>query len=261
MNLTRTTMDFNEIPEELLPFLSGAALYDSSCSAEARVVFADKYGGYFLKYAAAGTLSREAAMTDFFHKKGFSAAVVRYISGDRDWLLTEKLRGDDCTAPKYLVHPERLCDAVAERLVLLHGTDRSGCPVLDHTKLYVETAMKNYRTGNYDRSLFPDNWGYKTAEEAIAAVESGARTLKTDTLLHGDYCLPNIILDDWRFSGVIDVGGGGVGDRHVDIFWALWSLWFNLKTDAFRERFIDAYGRAKIDEDALRVVAAIEALK
>ena len=32
----------------------------------------------------------------------------------------------------------------------------------------------------------------------------------------------------------------------------------NLHTNDYRERFIDAYGRDKIDEEILRVVAAVE---
>jgi kanamycin kinase len=89
-------------------------------------------------------------------------------------------------------------------------------------------------------------------------VEKRGHLLKTDTLLHGDYCLPNIILNDWEFSGFIDLDHGGVGDRHVDIFWATWTLAWNLKTHNYRERFFDAYGRDKVDEDMLRVVAAVE---
>lgn len=82
--------------------------------------------------------------------------------------------------------------------------------------------------------------------------------LQNNTLLHGDYCLPNIILNDWKFARFIDLNNAGVGDRHVDVFWAIWSLFFNLHTHEYRERFIDAYGRDKVDEDILRVVAAIE---
>ena len=79
-----------------------------------------------------------------------------------------------------------------------------------------------------------------------------------EVLLHGDYCLPNIMLDNWRFSGFIDVGNGGVGDRHVDLFWGAWTLNFNLGTDKYRERFFDAYGRDKLEPDKLRTIAAFE---
>ncbi len=49
-----------------------------------------------------------------------------------------------------------------------------------------------------------------------------------------------------------------MGDRHVDLFWGVWSLQFNLKTDAYRERFLDAYGREKVQPELLRIVAAAE---
>ena len=89
-------------------------------------------------------------------------------------------------------------------------------------------------------------------------VDSLGKHLKTDTLLHGDYCLPNIMLDNWRFRGFIDLDCGGIGDRHVDLFWGIWSLGFNLKTDAYRDRFLDAYGRDAVEEEMLRLIAAIE---
>ena len=83
--------------------------------------------------------------------------------------------------------------------------------------------------------------------------------LKNEVLLHGDYCLPNIMLDDWRFSAFIDLGASGVGDRHLDLYWGAWSLAFNLKTDRYRERFYDAYGRDRIDECVIGLVSIAEA--
>ena len=88
-------------------------------------------------------------------------------------------------------------------------------------------------------------------------LDEGKDALQGKALLHGDYCLPNIILNDWKFSAFIDVGDGGVGDRHIDLFWGAWTLFFNLKTQAYRERFLDAYGRDQVNEELLKVVAAI----
>jgi kanamycin kinase len=143
-------------------------------------------------------------------------------------------------------------------LAFLHSLPFDGCPVSNHTETYLARAEKNYRAGDYSKDEFPDNWGYRTAEEAFDVIQKNARTLQTDTLLHGDYCLPNILLNDWNFSGFIDLGNGGVGDRQVDIFWGVWTLFFNLKTDRYRERFIDAYGRSRVDAERLKTVAAIE---
>ena len=95
-------------------------------------------------------------------------------------------------------------------------------------------------------------------EEAWAVAESNGSFLKNEVLLHGDYCLPNVMLDNWRFSGFIDLGNGGVGDRHFDLLWGSWTLKFNLGTDAYCGRFLDAYGRDKVEPELLRTVAALE---
>lgn len=258
MELKPLSIDLSAFPHELQNVLRGSKLFDSSCSPEAKVIFIDKEEGFFLKSAPKGWLKSEADMTKFFNQKGLSPSVLAYISNEEDWLLTAKVAGEDCIAAKYVEQPKRLTEILAERLYSLHHTDFTGCPVLNHTERYLSTAKHNYQTGHYDKSHFP-NWGYTSAEEAYGVIELKGHLLKTDTLLHGDYCLPNIILNDWEFSGFIDVDCGGVSDRHVDLFWALWTLWFKLKTDKYRERFIDAYGRTDVDEDHLRIIAAVEA--
>jgi kanamycin kinase len=258
MILTPTTIEDNELPQELRGFTRNAKFFDSSCSPDARVIFIDKDNGYFLKTSAKGSLKKEAEMTKYFHTKGLSAAVVAYISSEKDYLLTEKIHGEDCTSAKYLENPKRLCDTIAERLAILHSLDYADCPIKNHTENYISRAKINYENGFYNRELFPDNWGYENAEKAIEVVNKKGHLLKSDTLLHGDYCLPNIILNDWNFSGFIDLDSGGVGDKNLDIFWGIWTLFFNLKTNKYRERFIDAYGRENVDEERLRVVAACE---
>ena len=91
--MKRTLLDRipDGIPDELLEFLAGTRIYDSSCSPEARVYFIDKDEGYYLKVAAAGTLAREAQMTAYFHSKGLGAEVLRYLSEDKDYFLTAKV--------------------------------------------------------------------------------------------------------------------------------------------------------------------------
>ena len=259
MKKTRLLTIPKDIPERLLPLLSGATVWDSSCSPEARVLYIERDGGLYLKSAAKGTLAREAEMTRFFHSRGMGTEVLDHFSeGGKDWFLTSAVKGEDLTHEFYTSNPERLCDVLAERLRMLHECSTEGCPVVDHTAEYLARAAKNYQDGNYDASLFPDNWGYTSPEEAWSVLEKNRHLLEKNTLLHGDYCLPNVMLKDWKFSGFIDLGNGGVGDRHVDLFWGAWTLNFNLKTDAYRERFLDAYGRDRVDEDMLRLVAAAE---
>lgn len=246
------------IPQDIGRFFMSADAYDSSSSPDARVYFIDKDNGYYLKCSGKGKLRKEADMTKYFYSKGLGAGVLEYISDDNDWLLTTAVVGEDCVDEKYLMNPERLCDTVAYELRRLHETDHTDCPIPDRTAEYIACVEKNYLTGNYDKSLFPDSFGYRTAKEAYEVFASGKDALQSRVLIHGDYCLPNIILNNWKLSGFIDVGNGGVGDRHIDIFWGVWTLWFNLKTNKYYDRFLDAYGRDKADESILKVVAAAE---
>ena len=258
MKRTPVTVNPDYFPSVFSPLLTGASVYDSSCSPEARVYYIDTDGGYYLKSAPKGTLTAEAMLNRYFHSKGLSAEVLAYEQTEQDWLLTRKIPGEDCIHEQYLADPKRLCDTTASLLRQLHDTDPSGCPVPHRTENYLETVARNHRMECYDTSLFPDNWGYKTPEEAWDVVQTVGPYLKEDTLLHGDYCLPNILLDNWQFAGFIDLGCGGIGDRHIDLFWGVWTLQFNLKTDAYANRFLDAYGRDRIDPEILNSMGAFE---
>ena len=195
-------------------------------------------------------------LDDYFNKKGLSSKVIKYISDEKDWLLTEAVKGEDCT--HYLEYPENLCDTIAEILYNLHSIDFTDCPIQNRTKTYLETAHSNYKNGTYDTSLFPDNWGYTSAEEAYNIILNNQHVLKNDTLIHGDYCLPNIMLDNFNFSGFIDLGNGGVSDKHIDIFWGAWTLYFNLKNKKYTERFFNTYGKNNFNKETLKLIAACE---
>ena len=259
MKRTPVQVNIGEYPEELARFLQGFAVFDSSCSPEAKVLFIDRDSGLFLKTAGAGTLETEARMTAYLHSLGLSAEVLYYgTSEGRDRLLTRRIPGEDCTHPRYLAGPKRLCDTTALLLRQLHETDGKDCPVPDRIRTYTETVRNGFDGSHYEPELFRGLWEFASFTEAKRAAEEGLPLLKKDVLLHGDYCLPNVILDDWRFSGYIDLGNGGIGDRHIDIVWGIWTLKFNLKTTEYTGRFMDAYGRDRIEPEMLRMVAAME---
>lgn len=62
------------------------------------------------------------------------------------------------------------------------------------------------------------------------------------TLVHGDACLPNFILNpETQTIGHIDLGDCGMGDVEVDLSAAVWSLWRNLGP-GHGQAFLKAYG-------------------
>jgi kanamycin kinase len=60
-------------------------------------------------------------------------------------------------------------------------------------------------------------------------------------LVHGDYCLPNVLVADGRLSGLVDVGLTGLGNPNVDLAAGVWTLQYNYGPGHARE-FLEAYG-------------------
>jgi aminoglycoside phosphotransferase len=54
-------------------------------------------------------------------------------------------------------------------------------------------------------------------------------------LVHGDYCLPNVLVGGGKLSALVDVGGAGLGDPRQDLAAGIWTLQYNYGT-GFRPR-------------------------
>ena len=63
-----------------------------------------------------------------------------------------------------------------------------------------------------------------------------------ETLIHGDYCLPNILVKNDKISGFIDLGDAGLGDPWRDYAWCIWSLEYNLNTKEYTPLLLEKLG-------------------
>ena len=257
MERTPVKLDINNVPSVFHHMVRGAKVFDCSSSPDAKVYYLQKGGGYYLKIAPRGTLKKEADMTTFFYEHQLGPEVFFYLCHDSDWLLTRAAQGETCLESRYQKDPKRLCEVTATLLRRLHELNTDECPIQNRTADYLAALENNLHTVSDFHETLPPFLGI-TRENAREIALAGKDHLKHDTLIHGDYCLPNILLDRWHFDAFIDVGGGGVGDKHFDLFWGLWSLGFNVKTWEYSERFLDVYGRDGVDLDLLRTVAACE---
>ena len=60
-----------------------------------------------------------------------------------------------------------------------------------------------------------------------------------NNFVHGDLCLPNILIKDGKVVGFIDLENSGKGDVWYDYSWALWSLSYNLETNLYNNDFLN----------------------
>ena len=69
-------------------------------------------------------------------------------------------------------------------------------------------------------------------------------------LIHGDYCLPNVLVHEGRLSAVVDVGRVGLGNPETDLAAGVWTLQYNYGK-GFARSFLDAYGWPPMSDDAI----------
>ena len=248
-------------PPEIAELFPDAPVYDSSCSDRARVYFIDRDEGFFLKRAPREELGEEQAMTAVFGRLGLGPEVLVYRQDEGDWMLTRRIPGEDGT--HFLDCPALLCDVLGSAFRELHDRGiamAEGIPLPDRTAQTLAAAEKGLADGVFQDYLRVDRYGIKTPADAASVLRNARESFRPSCLIHGDACLPNVMIREDRFSGFIDCGAAGFGNRHSDLFWTVWSLAFNLKTDAWADRFLDAYGRDAYDPEQMRVAAAAEAV-
>lgn len=248
------TNEHAQLPASIAARIQGAQeqVNRAGCSG-AGVSFFDVDGGLYLKTDEPGRLAREATMQAYLHEKGFAPEVLAYETGARDFLLSRRARGETAILLAYRAEPARLAAELGRAARRLHETAADDCPIRGLSAEWLGTFERS-RVEN--RSLYPPVAAYLrigSAEEVCRYVDQHANLLRDDALIHGDFCLPNCMLENFHFTEFIDAGGAGVGNRHFDLFWTLWSLNRNLACDDFRDIFLNAYGRGDVDERLIRL--------
>lgn len=259
-NRKRVDIATLSLPDEIAQWIKTAAVYESSGQSGARTVYIDRDGGAYLKIANRNTLSLASQMQTYFSNHKMSSPVIQYLSDDRDYLITAALQGENGIAECFLSEPERLSEVFGQALRRLHEVKAVDCPIKDKMScLLAQAKSSSFRQDHLDD--ISSYIGIAYAENAASEIAATRGLLVNDVLIHGDYCLPNIMINKWRFEGFIDVADGGIGDRHYDLAWGLWTLNWNLKSPQHGQRFLDAYGWDCIDHDRLRVCGLLAAME
>jgi aminoglycoside phosphotransferase len=169
-----------------------------------------------------------------------------------EYLYLSEIQGIMACDQQFRDDIPRLIDMLAEALHMVHAVGEQSCPFTRPLKLRLEEMQHNIAGGHFDAAKFaldhqgvsPQAW-YDQLEYSLPAFDNLSFT-------HGDFCLPNIMIDrkKMRISGLLDWGGGGIADRHEDLAAACWSLGYNFD-QAWIPSLLEAYGRESIDQKRL----------
>jgi aminoglycoside phosphotransferase len=169
------------------------------------------------------------------------------------WLLLSEAPGRMACDPAFEGDPLQVVELLAAGLRRLHSLDIAACPFdarLDHrlaqAAWVIRAGIADVEAVRADHSV--------SAEELLARLTATRPAEPTADLVftHGDYCLPNILLDaDCAHVGAyLDWGRAGVADRYQDLAIGARSV-RHILGEEWGERFLAAYGLSPLDRARL----------
>ena len=137
---------------------------------------------------------------------------------------------------------------LAEGLRRFHHAPVEVCPFdfpLDRALAHVRRRLE---LGHIqpERDFHPE-FAHLSAEEAVEHLERTRPNSETLAVCHGDYCLPNVLIEEGVATGFVDLGELGVADRWWDLAVATWSVTWNLGP-GHEDLFLSEYGVERDDQ-------------
>jgi kanamycin kinase len=177
--------------------------------------------------------------------------VVEFGSDEAvSWLITETMSGVDGTNETLLGKPLRLVQTLAQGLRRFHHAPVDKCPFdfrLDVALQHVERRVANGLV-DPERDFHPEH-EHLSVEQAFLELRRNRPPLEDLVVCHGDYCFPNVLIEDGQAVGFVDLGELGVADRWWDLGVAAWSTTWNVGP-GYETAFLDAY---EIEPDPERI--------
>lgn len=199
----------------------------------------------------AADLLAEAARLKWLKGMGILAPHVIHLEEARGyfWLVAECLPGKDAVRSRDPAAVKTY--ELAKALRAIHALDPNACPFDETLTVKLARAADRVKTNDVNADDFDDENRGKTAAELFGEIERLRPTTEDIVVVHGDACLPNMMLDEGQFSGFVDCGRLGRSDRYQDLALACRSIATNLGSE-WVGAFLRAYGITSIDEGRIR---------
>lgn len=134
-----------------------------------------------------------------------------------DYLLLSAIPGTVANDDAYKTNVPKLIEQLSIGLRMIHELPIDRCSFDATLPTQIELARERMLSGLVNENDFDESRLGRTAADLFAELLEAMPDDEDLVFTHGDYCLPNVILQDWKISGFIDWGRAGVADRYQDI--------------------------------------------
>ncbi len=197
----------------------------------------------FLKVGEVGVLTNEHKMLDLLKNYIKIPNVVKYYKDEYEVIITTEMKGKMSCDDDLFEYEDMVLNCVVDAIkqiqnVKLNDKLKENLKVFNLDK-EIETIKQRIKAKEIteipDKKVFDR---FKSLDEVVAYLEEN----KPDGELyfsHGDVSLPNVFIDDNKFSGFIDIGNAGIRQKWYDIADAYVSVRRNFETQEAADRFLN----------------------
>lgn len=222
-------------------------------------VYDEHTGPAYLKSAkgeAAKDLPREAERLRWIGDRLRVPEVVAFVEGNTSFLLLSELPGQAAQTCIAQTSAERVMEVMADALIKVHALPIADCPFGGLLESELGEAQKRLIDGLITRDHFKESYG-QWPEASMEWLRSNTDLVRDRVFTHGDFFLPNVLIEDGALSGIVDWGLAGIADRHRDFMSVAVTLRLNLN-GMYGPRFHEAYGAPGADPGRLEFYATLD---
>lgn len=179
------------------------------------------------------------------------ATVILFDEYDKnDYLLISGIAGADAANLVGNIDNAELVILLAKGLRMIHSLPVTDCPFERTLDRMIESAGFNVKHELVNEDDFNDVRRGKTAEELYKELLLLKPADEDLVFTHGDYCLPNIMINQQQIAGFVDLHRAGIADRYKDIALAIRSIRSNIGA-GHEQTFFKEYGISEPDTEKI----------
>ncbi len=228
-------MDISNLPSAIADLCGNGRWQEITVGYSSNSVFritSPKRPMYYLKIAThpSDEILAEKERLEWLHGRLPVPTVVAYTTDNqRSYLLISEIQGLMAYDERFTQNIPNIVRLLAQGLRMFHELDITDCPFDQSLSHKITLAQERMQAGLVNEADFDEKHkGMPTDELFNRLLESQPKT-ENIVFTHGDYCLPNILIDSssMQLSGFIDLGRAGIADRYHDLALAGRSLAYN----------------------------------
>jgi aminoglycoside phosphotransferase len=188
------------------------------------------------------SLLREKTVLDWLKNQLPVPRVLQFAEDEyTDYLLLSEISGISASDDSLKNDVRRTIERLANGLKTIHETPIKNCPFDERLDFKIELARQRTLKNLVDESDFDEERIGRTAADVFLELLETKPSDEDLVFTHGDYCAPNVILENGNLSGFVDWGNAGLADRFHDLALLSRSVCHNFG-DEWEETIFEIYG-------------------